>query len=134
MAGFWQSLFGGPVAIPDPDAHGVKPSRSFHSKVAGIARRQDAAATVRAGEMVALVREPDNPHDPAAIAVWTADRRQLGYLPAATAADLAGDMDSGVPAVARIANVTGGTAERPTIGVNLQIMIFDKLRQPPKPD
>jgi hypothetical protein len=36
-----------------------------------------------------LVPEPDNEHDPHAIAVWDADRRlQVGYVPAGVAHDL----------------------------------------------
>ncbi len=39
-----------------------------------------------------LVREPDNPHDPNALAIWDAERRvQVGYVPRDVAAELAGD-------------------------------------------
>ncbi len=35
------------------------------------------------GRPLALVPEPENPHDPNAVAVWDADRRlQAGYVPA----------------------------------------------------
>ena len=43
------------------------------------------------GTALALVREPENPHDPNAIAVWTERRTaQAGYVPAEVAAELAG--------------------------------------------
>ena len=41
------------------------------------------------GNEVALVAEPENEHDPHAIAVWDAERRlQVGYVPADLAAEL----------------------------------------------
>jgi HIRAN domain len=41
------------------------------------------------GKRLALVPEPDNEHDPNAIAVWDAERRvQGGYVPADVARDL----------------------------------------------
>ena len=43
------------------------------------------------GRRLALVREPANPHDPNAIAVWNEERTvQAGYVPADVAAELAG--------------------------------------------
>ena len=44
------------------------------------------------GRRLALVREPDNEHDPNAVAVWDAERRvQAGYVPAEIAPALHGD-------------------------------------------
>jgi HIRAN domain len=44
------------------------------------------------GRRLALVREPENEHDPNAVAVWDAERRvQAGYVPADVAPELAGD-------------------------------------------
>jgi hypothetical protein len=44
------------------------------------------------GRRLALVPEPENTHDPRAVAVWDADRRrQAGYVPAEVAPDLRGD-------------------------------------------
>src|SRR3954470_23307636 len=44
------------------------------------------------GRRLALVREPENEHDPNAVAVWDADRRvQAGYVPAEVAPSLRGD-------------------------------------------
>lgn len=44
------------------------------------------------GRRLALVPEPDNAHDPDAVAVWDADRRlQAGYVPATFAPELRGD-------------------------------------------
>jgi HIRAN domain-containing protein len=44
------------------------------------------------GRRLSLVREPENEHDPNAVAVYDAERRlQAGYVPAEVAAKLRGD-------------------------------------------
>jgi hypothetical protein len=44
------------------------------------------------GRRLSLVAEPDNEHDPNAIAIWDADRRaHAGYVPADLARELAAD-------------------------------------------
>jgi hypothetical protein len=43
------------------------------------------------GRRLALVPEPENPHDPHAVGIWNADRSlQVGYVPAEVAPELAG--------------------------------------------
>jgi HIRAN domain-containing protein len=59
--------------------------------VAGVSFRTDElqADGFAPGRRLALVAEPDNEHDPNAIAVWDAERRsQVGYVPADVARDL----------------------------------------------
>jgi len=44
------------------------------------------------GRRLALVAEPDNEHDPNAVAIWNEDRTlQAGYVPRETAAQLGGN-------------------------------------------
>jgi hypothetical protein len=44
------------------------------------------------GRPLALVPEPENEHDPRAVAIWNEERTlQAGYVPAVTAHDLSGD-------------------------------------------
>ncbi len=62
--------------------------------VAGVSFRPDALGdpAFAPGRRLALVREPDNPHDPHALAIWDEERRvQVGYVPRDVAAELAGD-------------------------------------------
>jgi HIRAN domain-containing protein len=59
--------------------------------VAGVSYRADALQDegFAPGRPLALVPEPDNVHDPNAIAVWDANRRQpAGYVPAEIARGL----------------------------------------------
>ncbi|HVM68549.1 MAG TPA: HIRAN domain-containing protein [Gaiellaceae bacterium] len=77
---------GEPVPWEDPRVRVVA--------VAGISYRAEAAADASfdPGRRLALVPEPDNPHDANAVGVWNAERTlQAGYVPAAVAPELAGD-------------------------------------------
>jgi HIRAN domain len=63
-------------------------------KLAGASYRAEALQedSFAPGRRLALVREPENEHDPNAIAVWDAERRvQVGYVPAEVAPALDGD-------------------------------------------
>jgi hypothetical protein len=62
--------------------------------VAGVSYRAEALEdpSFDPGRRLALVLEPENPHDPNAIAIWNEERTlQLGYVPAAVAPGLSGD-------------------------------------------
>jgi len=63
-------------------------------KLAGSSYRLEALQddAFAPGKRLALVREPDNEHDPNAVAVWDTERRvQGGYVPAEVAPELQGD-------------------------------------------
>ncbi len=63
-------------------------------KLAGASYRADALQdeAFAPGRRLELVREPENEHDPNAVAVWDAERRlQAGYVPAEVAPELHGD-------------------------------------------
>ena len=63
-------------------------------KVAGSSYRFDELQddAFAPGQRLALVREPENEHDPNAISIWDAERTlQAGYVPAETAPELRGD-------------------------------------------
>ncbi|HEY8722945.1 MAG TPA: HIRAN domain-containing protein [Gaiellaceae bacterium] len=66
--------------------------------VAGVSFRPEAVADASfdPGQRLALVLEPENEHDPNAVAVWNAERTlQAGYVPR----ELAADLDGGEQAV-----------------------------------
>ena len=61
--------------------------------VAGVSFRPEAVADASfdPGARLALVPEPENEHDPNAVAVWNAEETlQAGYLPREVAAELGG--------------------------------------------
>ena len=87
-AGFYlrDAESGEPVRWSDPRLRVVP--------VAGVSYRGDALpdASFDPGRRLSLVREPENEHDPNAVAVWDAERKlQAGYVPAEVAPDLQGD-------------------------------------------
>ncbi len=91
----------------------------FHTKIAGVSfeGRQDVIAGLRAGAELELRREPNNPHDPNAIAVHYG-ALQLGFFNRKMAAHLAPLIDAGARYRARIASLTGGSKEKHR-GVNI---------------
>jgi hypothetical protein len=63
-------------------------------KLAGASYRADALQddAFAPGRRLTLVGEPENEHDPNAVAIWDAERRlQGGYVPADIAPELRGD-------------------------------------------
>jgi hypothetical protein len=87
-AGYWlrDAETSEPVRWRDERLHVVK--------VAGSSYRAEALQdeAFAPGRRLALVPEPDNPHDPHAVAIWDAERRlQAGYVPAEVAPQLTGD-------------------------------------------
>jgi len=80
------------------------------SSLAGF-RYGDAAAVMpvlRQGDELALVREPDNPHDANAVRVeWRG--RKLGYVPRRQNAALAWGLDRGTPLRARVSRIAEHT-------------------------
>lgn len=55
--------------------------RGYPVGVAGERYRQDAVARCRAGQIVALLHEPDNIHDDRAIRVISQSGEHIGYVP-----------------------------------------------------
>ena len=87
-SGFWlrDAATGDAMKWDDPR---VRVVRLAGASYRGDALQDDAFAP---GRRLALVREPDNEHDPNAVAVWDAERRlQAGYVPAEAAPELTGD-------------------------------------------
>ncbi|MDE2481676.1 MAG: DEAD/DEAH box helicase [bacterium] len=83
----------------------------FHTKIAGVSfeRRQSTIEALQLGTELGLVREPENPHDPNAIAVRYGDL-PLGYLNRGIAKHIAPLVDAGARYRARVESLTGGAS------------------------
>lgn len=105
----------------DSEVSNIAQAPSLHTKVAGgsFADRQQVASDLRPGDELALVREPDNPHDPNAVTVRAPDGRQVGYLRRVISAALAPEIDRGARYRASVIDVTGDVAAGQTRGVNI---------------
>jgi hypothetical protein len=87
-SGFWlrDAATGDALRWDDPRLRVVK--------LAGASYRADALQddAFSPGRRLALVPDPENEHDPNAVAIWDADRTvQAGYVPAEIAPELRGD-------------------------------------------
>ena len=91
------------------------PFDHFFSKIAGVSftnrdasSRQAALARCRAGENLRLVREPKNPHDDEAVAVYSKRGEQLGYITERANDDVSIWLDEETRVEAFITEITGG--------------------------
>jgi len=86
----------------------------------------------RAGMPVMLRREPNNPRDIRAISVWIKGSSlvvfekdmQIGYIPSAKADKLAPIMDAGGVVRGQVIRITGGTRDKVTFGVVLELEVW----------
>lgn len=82
------------------EEHRTSDPRCLYCNVAGTSYRKDALqdARFRAGSPVILRPEPTNLHDPNAVGVWdSSESTQVGYVPAALSAQVAGEFRNGNP-------------------------------------
>jgi hypothetical protein len=83
------------VSIPSPFAVKMR-GMTFTPGYPGILHTLAAVVELGRPPVLALVRDPENAHDPNAIAVQSASTgRHLGHLPAPVAARIAPELDAG---------------------------------------
>ena len=98
----------GPRSAVTASTEVARPLGTFRTPVRGhaVAGVPEAAGTVEPGQAASLVREPGNPADPLAVAVWVdaADGRpwRIGYLDRLVAGRLAPRLDAGTSIQAEI--------------------------------
>lgn len=91
----------------------------MYTKIVGVTHSNDDGSsrqkilkrmkeTAQKGDLLELRREPDNPHDKNAIAVYNKDGEQLGYINRETAEEFAQYMDSGERVTAEVDKIIGG--------------------------
>lgn len=111
-------------------------SRTFHTKLSGTSHKNDDGTDrqtiirnlVKPAQPLILISEPDNQFDKFAIGAWincNGALHQVGYLDSRLAAEVTRLMARKGAATATIQTTIGGTAERPTLGVVIEITKFD---------
>jgi hypothetical protein len=73
------------------------------------------------GTSLTLVREPNNPRDRNAVAIYVG-RSQIGYVSSDDAPRVATCLDEGWTYVASVGRLYGGTKDKPSLGVNFLIV------------
>jgi len=113
-------LFMGEAAAATDLYSNIGEAEEFYTKAVGVTfeGRQSTLAILNRGERLSLAREPQNPHDPNAIALFTNEGQQVGYLKRELARHLAPLIDSGVEYEASVSDVTGQTPGH-SLGANL---------------
>ncbi len=116
-----------PIEVPKAplDTQPSAPT-SFFTKVAGVTHngRQRIVARCSVGEVLTLIRDPNNRFDKGAIKLIRSNGEQLGFIPAHVSrcddpSGLASRMDRGDAFQCRISSLTGGDGLN--LGVNIEI-------------
>lgn len=108
--------------IAREDYGGIEDADSFHTKLAGVTfeGRQHLVAGLEPGAPLRLERQPDNPHDANACALFDPRGEHIGFLNRRLASVLAPVIDAGVEYDVEVAEVTGGGDGR-SLGVNVVV-------------
>jgi single-stranded-DNA-specific exonuclease len=101
---------------------GISEAPSFHTKLAGVTfeGRQEVLGRISAGTPLRLERQPQNPFDTNACALFDPQGDQIGFLNRRLAAALAPSVDAGVGYDVEVTEVTGGDDGR-SLGVNVLV-------------
>lgn len=85
--------------------------------------RQAELALCAVGEPVSLVREPDNPHDPRAVALFSVRGVRVGYLRRDRAVWVGSKIDRGYSVAAIVERVKGATLPEATLGLVIRVSL-----------
>jgi hypothetical protein len=83
--------------------------------------RQLELAECRPGDPLDLVRQPENPYDPLAVAIFTAGGTCIGYLSRDRAAWIAPKIDRGYLVLAIVERVKGTDLPGSTLGLVMRL-------------
>jgi single-stranded-DNA-specific exonuclease len=102
---------------------GIADAESFFTKLAGVSfeGRQAVVGRLAAGTPLRPARQPDNPHDPNACALFDPMGDQVGFFNRRLAAALAPALDAGLELDVEVTGVTGGGEEGRSLGVNVLV-------------
>lgn len=101
---------------------GIVEAPSFHTKLAGVTfeGRQEVLQRLSSGSPLRLVRQPENPYDGNAIALFDTHGSQVGFFNRRLAAVLAPAVDAEIEYDVEVTEVTGGEGGN-SLGVNVLV-------------
>lgn len=94
--------------------------------------RQEELARCKPGEPVRLVREPDNRHDPMAVAVFSARGVRVGYLKRDRAVWIGSKIDRGYDVRAIVERVKGAGLPDAALGLVMRVSMDRREADPPE--
>jgi len=94
--------------------------------------RQEELRRCLVGEMVHLVREPDNPHDHMAVAIFSERWVQVGYLGRERAQWIGSKMDRGYDVRAIVERVKGARLDGALLGLVIRISMDPEQADEPE--
>ncbi len=115
------------------DEESARQMRMHHvfAKVAGVtfpnddgSERQEIIKRCRVGESLVLRRDADDPYSTFAIQVLRSTGEQLGHAPDYLAETICEEREAGYKAIGVLKNLTGGTRDKPTRGVNFFVCFY----------
>jgi single-stranded-DNA-specific exonuclease len=111
-----------PAILAGGEYQHIGEAESFHTKLAGVTfeGRQESVAELEPGAPLRLERQPENPHDTNAVAVFDPRGRQVGFFNRRLAEVLAPLLDDGLDLDVTVTDVTGG-GEGESLGVNVLV-------------
>lgn len=83
--------------------------------------RQDEIARLEPGDLLFLVREPENPHDPLAVAIHSERGVCVGYIRSVHAGWIGSKIDRGYTALAIVERVRGRNLKDSPVGLVLRL-------------
>lgn len=95
--------------------------------------RQEELSRCETGDPLALIREPDNPHDPMAVAVFTARGIRVGYLSRERAGWIGSKMDRGYKVAAIVERIKSKHLPGSALGLIMRVSMAppsDDLDEP----
>jgi HIRAN domain-containing protein len=113
------------------DAPELRERRLHVTGVAGAGRHHAAALAsddAAPGRPLELRRDPDNPHDRNAIAVYIASGEQVGWVPRELARELAPELDAGCPWSAVVLREQRPSPRDPRSGLTMLLAPAPEIR------
>ena len=106
-------------------------NKSYTTTVAGVTkqnpdgthRQQILKNRMYTGMPLRLEAEPENPHDPKAVAVYAANEK-VGYLPRGYHIDIFNALKQSRRVTATVEKLTGGTRDKPAHGLVIRLTKF----------
>ena len=113
-----------PESSPESEARYTKVFGVSHRNPDG-SERQDLIRQCRVFDILSLRHDPENEHDSCAVEVHRLGVGQIGFIGRHLNAEIVSHIEDGGQVYTRIIEITGGSSDKPTLGVNIEIVLSE---------